>query len=57
MLLVLLRLVQLGDHRGIAVLPGDGGHHLDQLGEGSFADQTVPVGVRVQEHLRHVRKN
>ena len=57
MLLVLLRLVQLGDHGGIAVLPGDGGHHLDQLGEGSFADQTVPVGVRVQEHLRHVRKN
>ena len=51
LLRVLLSLVQHRVHGGIAVLPGDGVRHLDQLGERSFADQTVPVGVRVHEHL------
>ena len=50
--LLLLVLPHIGVGWSVAVGPGHGGSLVNQVGEGSSADQPVLVGVGIHEHLQ-----
>merc|ERR1712243_314094 len=51
-ILVLLGLVEIGIGWCITISSGHGGSCIDQLREGSLADQTISVGIGINEDLQ-----